>query len=63
MSPTDLTQDFSEQEMSRIAGMLYKASVGGGNPGGRQGYCKIIKQERAAPSCGSPWRMTKPKAV
>ncbi len=46
--PTDLTQDFSEQEMSRIAGMLYKASVGGETLEAAKDYCKIIKQEKSS---------------
>ena len=48
VSPTDLTQDFSEQEMSRIAGMLYKASIGGETLEAAKDYCKIIKQEKSS---------------
>ena len=61
VSPTDLTQDFSEQEMSRIAGMLYKASVGGETLEAAKDYCKIIKQEKSSAKLREPWRMTKPK--
>ena len=43
-----MTQDFSEQEMSRIAGMLYKASVGGETLEAAKDYCKIIKQEKSS---------------
>ena len=54
VSPTDLTQDFSEQEMSRIAGMLYKASVGGETLEAAKDYCKIIKQEKSSAKLREP---------
>lgn len=54
VSPTDLTQDFSEQEMSRIAGMLYKASVGGETLEAARDYCKIIKQEKSSAKLREP---------
>ena len=54
VSPTDLTQDFSEQEMSRIAGMLYKASIGGETLEAAKDYCKIIKQEKSSAKLREP---------
>ena len=54
VSMTDLSQDFSEQEMSRIAGMLYKASVGGETLEAAKDYCKIIKQEKSKAKLKEP---------